>query len=764
MSDVTRHSRWATKVLATFRPRSGGGDPARPILVRRVRTPTILQMEAVECGAAALGMVMAYHGRIVPLEELRSACGVSRDGSKANNVLKAARKYDFDARGYKREPEELRSLPVPMIVHWNFNHFVVLEGFTKGRAFLNDPARGPTSVPEAEFDQAYTGIALIFKKTPAFRRGGESPSLTGALRRRMAGSGSALLFAVLAGLALVIPGLATASFYRVFVDDVLVKGLSEWLKPLLFVMLASASVTALLTWLQQRHLLRFETKLAIDTSSRFFWHVIRLPIDFFNQRYAGEIANRVGINDKVARLLAGEMATTALNILVIAFYGALMIQYDVVLTVVGVGMASLNLVALRYVSRKRVDLNRLLSQDRGKAMGVAMGGLQTIETLKATGSESDFFARWSGHQAKVVNSDQLLQFQTQLLSSVPPTLLTINTAVILGLGGARVIDGVLTMGMLIAFQTLMNSFLSPVNRMVNLGGTLQEVRGDMNRLDDVHKALIDVNADTTVPAAAASAHAAGTAAPAADSPHFADGAKLAGYLELRGVTFGYSALEPPLIEDLSIELRPGSRVALVGGSGSGKSTIAKLACGLYEPWTGEVLFDGRRRSEIPREVMARSFAAVDQDIFLFEGTLRDNLTLWDTTLPEASVVRAAHDASISDDIDSRAGGYDAPAEEGGSNFSGGQRQRLEIARALVADPSILVLDEATSALDPATEKTIDDSLRRRGCTCLIVAHRLSTIRDCDEIIVLHRGRVVQRGIHDDLKAVPGPYADLIASE
>ncbi|MEO8561608.1 MAG: NHLP family bacteriocin export ABC transporter peptidase/permease/ATPase subunit [bacterium] len=758
MTELKSPSRWRTRFLPKFVPIPEEDGKAQPVLVRRVTTPTVLQMEAVECGAAALAMVLAYHGRIVPLEELRAACGVSRDGSKASNMIKAARTYGLDAKGYKREPDELRSMPVPMIVHWNFNHFVVLEGFKQGRAFLNDPSRGPGSVPVDEFDQAYTGIALVFRPSETFTRGGESPSLLGALRRRMAGLGSAVTFAVLAGLALVIPGLVTPTFNRIFVDDILVKGMSEWVKPLLFVMAGAAIVSSVLTWIQQRHLLRFETKLAIDTSSRFFWHVIRLPIDFFSQRYAGEIANRVGINDKVAKLLAGDLATTALNILVIAFYGALMIQYDVLLTVVGVAMASLNLAALRYVSRKRVDLNRLLSQDRGKAMGVAMGGLQTIETLKSTGSESDFFARWSGHQAKVVNGDQQLQFQTQLLSTVPPLLLTINTAVILGLGGTRVIDGVLTMGMLIAFQTLMNSFLTPVNRMVNLGGTLQEVRGDMNRLDDVQQAAIDPYAETS-----SVTTDGGLAAPASALPPLEPGAKLSGYLELRNVTFGYCRLEPPLVTNLSISLRPGSRVALVGGSGSGKSTIAKLACGLYEPWEGEVLFDGRRRADVPRDVMARSFAAVDQDIFLFEGTLRDNLTLWDTTLTEESVGRAAYDASISDDINARAGGYDATTEEGGGNFSGGQRQRLEIARALVTDPSLVVLDEATSALDPATEQAIDDSLRRRGCTCLIVAHRLSTIRDCDEIIVLHRGVVVQRGTHDEMKSVSGPYAALIAS-
>jgi NHLM bacteriocin system ABC transporter peptidase/ATP-binding protein len=715
-----------------------------------VRTPTVLQMEAVECGAAALAMVLAYHKRLVPLEELRAACGVSRDGSKANNVLKAARQYGLTAKGYKKEPDELRRLPVPMIVHWNFNHFLVLEGFRKGRAYLNDPARGPTSVPEAEFDQAYTGVALVFEPGEEFRPGGDRRGLAGALRRRLAASHTALLYALLVGLALVIPGLVAPTFSRVFVDDVLVKGMTAWLRPLLFVMGLCAAVTAGLTWVQQQHLLRFETKLSIDTSGRFFWHVLKLPVDFFNQRYAGEIANRVGLNDKVARLLAGDVASTALNVLVIVFYAALMVQYDVLLTALGVVMASLNIAALRYVSRRRVDLNQQLGQDRGKAMGTAMSGLQTIESLKAGGAEADFFARWAGQQAKVVNAEQQLQLQTQLLSAVPPLLLALSTALILGVGGARVMEGVLTMGMLVTFQALMNSFIAPVNRTVNLGATLQEVRGDMNRLDDVLRAAQD-------PAANAAADAAPPAAGAGT-------AKLTGHLELRGVTFGYNRLDGPLVQGLSLELRPGSRVALVGGSGCGKSTIAKLVCGLYEPWAGEILFDGAPRAEVPRDVMTRSFAAVDQEIFLFEGTVRDNVTLWDATLAEADVVRAAEDAAIHDDITARAHGYGGTAEEGGRNFSGGQRQRLEIARALAVNPTIMVLDEATSALDPATEQLIDDNLRRRGCTCLIVAHRLSTIRDCDEIIVLERGRVIQRGTHEQLSAAAGHYRDLIAAE
>jgi len=727
---------------------------------RRVRTPAIIQMEAVECGAAALAIVLGHHRRFVPLEELRLACGVSRDGSKASNLLKAARKYGLVARGFKKEPSELREMSLPMIVHWNFNHFLVVEGFAAGKVFLNDPASGPKAVSEAEFDEAFTGVVMVFERSEEFRPGGERAGLLRPLSRRLTGMVASVLFAVLAGVALLVPGLVAPTFSKIFVDEVLVKGLSSWLRPLLILMGLTAAVNFGLVALQQHYLLRLESRLSLSTSSKFFWHVLRLPVEFFTQRFAGEIGNRVAINDKIAKLLSGDLATTALNLMVIAMYALLMLQYDVVLSALSVFTGLLNMMALRYVSTKRVVLSQRMLQDRGKLMGTAMGGLQTIETLKASGSESDFFARWSGYQAKVVNAFQELQLTTQLLSAVPPFLLALNTALVLGIGGQRVMDGHLTMGMLVAFQSLMLAFLSPVNRLVTLGGQLQEVKGDMNRLDDVLRAARDPGAQDDV-----------TAEPAGVSPAPADagdaaalGPRLEGYLDLKDVSFGYSRLEPPLISNFNLSLRPGARIALVGGSGSGKSTVAKLVAGLYEPWSGQILFDRRPRAELARPVLIASVAVVDQDISMFEGTIRDNLTMWDKTVPEADLVAAAKDACIHEDVMDRAGGYGAALEEGGRNFSGGQRQRMEIARALTVNPRVLVLDEATSALDPTTEKTIDDNLRRRGCTCLIVAHRLSTIRDCDEIIVLDRGRVVQRGTHVQMAAAGGPYARLIASE
>jgi NHLM bacteriocin system ABC transporter peptidase/ATP-binding protein len=713
---------------------------------RRVQVPTILQMEAVECGAAALAMVLAHFGRRVALEDIRVACGVSRDGSKASNIMRAARGYGLECKGYRKEPKGLRTLRPPMIIHWNFNHFVVVEGFDrKGTAFINDPAEGPRPVSEEDFDNSFTGVVLTFERARDFERSNAAVSLTAGLRRRLAGSHAALAFVILTGLALVVPGLLVPTYSRIFIDDILIHGFVDWTRPLLAIMAATLVFLAILVALQQIHLLRMETRMALATSSRFFWHVLHLPAQFFTQRYAGEIAARVGINDRVAQLLSGDLATTVLGLVTIIFYAALMLAYDGLLTSIVVLTAVFNLLALAFVHRRRSDLSKRLLQDRGKVIGTAMSGLINIESMKATGSESDFFARWSGYYTKAMNAQHELGWSAALLGLVPPLLLSISTALLLGIGGLRVMDGYMSMGMLVAFQALMLAFIAPVNGLVALGGQLHEVRGNMDRLDDVLRSP----AEGLGPAAGPEAGGAPS--------------RLSGHVELKRVSFGYSRLEPALIQDFSVTLKPGSRVALVGGSGCGKSTIARLVTGLYAPWAGVIEFDGIPRAQVPRATLLGSLCTVDQDTCLFEGTIHDNLTMWDPSVPDADLVQAARDACIHDEITARPGGYDGRVEEGGRNFSGGQRQRLEIARALVQNPSILVLDEATSALDPTIEQEIDDALRRRGCTCLIIAHRLSTIRDCDEIVVLDRGAIVQRGTHEKLR-VEGVYAALAAAD
>jgi NHLM bacteriocin system ABC transporter peptidase/ATP-binding protein len=716
---------------------------------KRTKTPTVLQMEYVEDGAACLAMILGYYGRIVPLGELRRECGVTRDGTKPSYVVNAAKKYGLMAKQIHVEPEELHGLPLPMIVLFIFNDFIVLEGIRRGKVYLNDPGSGPRVMSQQEFNETFIREALTFEPGPGFEKGGKKPSVIRALKERFIGAKAALTYVILAGLFLVVPGLVIPTFSKIFVDNILVGKMHDWLGPLLLGMALAGLMRGALTWLQKHYLLRLETKLALSSSARFFLHVFHLPVEFFNQRFGGEIANRVQINDRVAQLLSGDLASNTLAALMVVFYVALMLQYDVLLTLVGVLVVMLNLAALRYFSEKRSNSVSIMLQAQGKGTETLMSGLQMIESVKASGSESDFFSQWTGYQAQAKNTEQELGVSSQLLDAVPPLLSSLNYVATLSLGAIKIMKGQLSMGELIAFQSLMFNFVGPFNQMVDLGGQLQEVRGDMNRLEDVLGNPLDER------------FTGGAERP---QPRMSTEVKLSGQLELRDITFGYSKHEPPLIEAFSLTLRPGARVALVGKSGSGKSTMAKLVTGLNQPWSGEILFDGKPRNVIPRHLLTSSIAMVDQDIFMFEGTVRENLTLWDSTVPESNVMRAAKDADIHETIAERVGGYDSEVAEGCSNFSGGQRQRLEIARALVGDPTVLVLDEATSALDPKTEKTVDDNIRRRGCTCVIIAHRLSTIRDCDEIIVLEGGKVVQRGTHDEMRNVDGPYARLIEED
>ena len=721
---------------------------------KRVKTPTLLQMEAVECGAAALGIILGYYGRIVPLPELRRECGVSRDGSKASNMVKAARAYGLQAKGFKKELQQLQDLRPPYIVFWNFNHFLVVEGWSKQWVYLNDPATGPRTVSLQEFDEGYTGVVLVMEPGTQFHKGGRKPSMILSLWKRLQGATGALIYCVVAGFLLTLVRLAVPVFSQVFVDDILIQGRLHWLRPLLLGMAIAAILQGALTLLRLRYLRRLKIKLAVGMSSRFLWHILRLPVSFYAQRFAGEISNRTSLNDEVANVLSGRLATTAIDAVMVIFYALVMLQYDWVLTAIVVSFAAVNVLTLQQISRQRVDANQRLLQEYGKAAGASIAALQSIETLKASGLESDFFSRWSGYYTKAINSQQELGVANQTFSVLPPLLSALSSMLLLVVGGLRVMDGHLSIGMLVAFQVLMQSFLLPVNNLVNFGTTLQELEGNLIRLDDV----LDNPTARQGEQGGRGAGEQGSREAGEILP------RLQGYVELRNVSFGYSRLEPPLIENFNLSIKPGQRVALVGGSGSGKSTIAKLVSGLYEPWAGEIHFDGLLREQIPHQLLTNSVTMVEQDILLFGGTVRENLTLWDATVPDKNLRRACQDAAIDDVISSMSGGYDAELIEGAANLSGGQRQRLEIARALVNNPSILVMDEATSALDAETEKIINDNLRRRGCTCIIVAHRLSTIRDCDEIIVLERGKVVQRGTHQKLWHLEGVYSWLIRTE
>ncbi|MDR3280647.1 MAG: NHLP family bacteriocin export ABC transporter peptidase/permease/ATPase subunit [Synergistaceae bacterium] len=715
------------------------------IFGRKVKkTPTVLQMEAVECGAAALSMILSYYGRVVPLEELRQECGVNRDGSKASNMLKAARRYGMEAKGNRRTVDDLRKSASPLIIHWNFNHFLVFEGIKGGYAYLNDPAMGHRRVPLEEFNTAFTGISLTITPGVDFKRGGKKYNVSRDVAKKLASEKSALLFIMIVGLLMILPGLASPVFDQIFVDDILSGSYPEWLSNLILAMGISFLLTGSLTFLRAWCLTKWQTKLTLKDSGLFFWHIIRLPISFFQQRFSGEIAMRVSFNESVANTLTSEAATAILDILVALFYLALLIQYSPSLTAIGAAFSVLNIILMRALRKRLVEMSMRLQQDAGKMMGTAVGGIQIIETLKSNGNESDFFARWAGYSAKYSDGTQDIMLASQIMTVMPALFGGINTALIMAIGGFQIMDGIMSAGSFIAFRSLMGSFQQPVTKLVGLSQSLQNTEMQMQRLDDVRRYDIDkINYPDP--------------APKYEGPN-----RLSGLVELKDVTFGYSPLDDPLIANFNLTLKPGKWVALVGGSGSGKSTVARIVSGLYHEWSGKILFDGAGRSEIPKDVIINSLSCVDQEIYLFPGTVRENLSLFDSSIPESDITRAAIDAMIHDDILKQENGYNYRISEGGVNFSGGQRQRLEIARALAMNPSILIFDEATSALDPVTEEAVLTNIRRRGCACLTVAHRLSAFRDCDEIIVLEYGHVVQRGTHDEMMAEDGPYRRLLS--
>jgi NHLM bacteriocin system ABC transporter peptidase/ATP-binding protein len=707
-------------------------------------------MEAVECGAAALGIILSYFGRVVPLAELRQRCGVSRDGSKASNMVKAARMYGLQAKGFSKSIEAAKAIACPFIVFWQFNHFVVVEGFSRDHVYLNDPAMGHRRVTSEEFDEGFTGVVLVMEPGDAFKRGGRQPSAAAGLWRRMRGNLQALLLIAAAGFLSVLPGLAIPTMAAVYLDSVVIEGRYDWFRPLIIAMIATLALKLVLQAVQQTYIRRLRLGLIARMNSQFFWHLLRLPAGFYTQRFPGEIVNRMELNYKLAQVVAGPLASTTIDLLTMVIYGVVLLMFNVPLTLIATALAVFNLLYLRRIGKRRIESNMRYSQTTGKLDGFTIAGIQSIETMKASGMEDDFFTKWMGYYAKSSNAGQELQKSSQLVEIIPPSVDMVTSVLILIIGGYYVIHGQMTIGTLVAFQGLMTSYLAPVASITKLGSTLQELRGDLIRLDDV-LANPKVDDGQTANADQPASHITATSSKL----------RLEGELELKDVTFGYSPLEPPLIEGLSFRVRPGERVALVGGSGSGKSTIARLICGLYEPWSGEIMLDGYPRRTWPEHILSQSLGMVEQQIMLFEGTVRDNLTLWDKTISDHALERAAQDANIDDVIRDLPGTFSAELNEGGTNLSGGQRQRLEIARALVCDPAVLVLDEATSALDSETEAIIDANFRRRGCSCVIVAHRLSTIRDCNEIIVLDRGKVVERGTHEQLWQAGGHYAALL---
>ncbi len=711
----------------------------------RVKVPVVLQMEATECGAASLAMVLAHYGLWLPLEQLRKECGVNRDGSKASNVLRASRKLGCEAVGYRIMPEKLREEEFPLIIHWEFNHFVVLEGIKGDTVYLNDPGVGRRTVKWADFKGSYTGIALNIRPGPNFKPSGHRYSVVKDIKNKLWEDKWAVLFVILIGLGLLVCQLASPVMSQIFLDDILTGKHKDWMTNLMLAMAICFLFNGILSFLRAWCLTRWQEKITLSDSASFFWHLLKLPMEFFQQRFAGEIASRASFAESIAAVLSNQAATCLLDFAMAVFFLFLLYEYSPSLTFIGVSFCLIDLGVFLYLRRRLTDLTMRMQQESGKAYGNSMNGLQMIETIKANGNEGDFFAKVAGFHAKVLDTSQRITLLSQTTNMIPMLLSGVNGALIMTIGGFSIMEGAMTAGIFMAFQSLMSNFQSPFNNMVSLGQTLQTTEMQMQRLNDVRRYEID---KLNYPE---------------KEPEF-EGTALKGNLELRNISFGYSALAAPLLQNINLTVEPGRWVAVVGASGSGKSTLGKVVTGLYEQWGGDVLLDGVPRSEIPRKVIVNSLSSVDQEVFLMSGTVRENISMFDSSIRIDDVIQAAKDACIHQDILKLNGSYDAKVEEGGYNFSGGQRQRLEIARALACNPSLLILDEATSSLDPLTEEDIMKNIRRRGCACFIIAHRLSTIRDCDEIIVLHRGQIVERGPHQKLMEAKGFYYRLIMEQ
>lgn len=714
----------------------------RPKIKRTwVKTPTVYQMESTECGAASLSMILGYYGCFVPMEQLRIDTGISRDGCNALNILKAARKYGMTCKGYSKPVKDLETIHAPAIIHWNFNHFVVFEGYKDGHPYINDPAAGRRKLRAEELENCFTGVVLTFEPNNEFKKNKKPGSFSGFVRERLKGQESALAALVISGLLLVVPGIVIPVFSQIFVDHVLMSGSSKWLGTLLLAMAGTVLFQSLFTLYRGKILIRLQAKMALISDHKFLSKLFRLPIAFFDQRYAGDLSQRVQNNNNVSDFLAGELAETLLNIFVAGFYLILMFIYSPLLTFIGLTGVAASLLLCHVLSKQFMNHAMKVQQDFAKTVGVCYSGIAASETLKASGAENEYVSRILGHIARNTKSDQKLGRIQEVLVAVPQTITIVMSILILIVGGTMVIGGALTAGMLVAFNQLLSAITAPINKLLTFVSRIHTIKADMHRVEDIQKYEM---------------------APRYLKTEFAlTDEKLSGDVEFVDVSFGYSLLAKPLIEDFDFHVQTGRSVALVGASGCGKSTITKILSGLYEPWEGEVLVDGVPLKDVSPDTVFSSIATVNQNITIFSGSVWDNLTLWNKSVMEQDVIRAAKDACLHDAISKLPGAYDYKLDENGQNLSGGQRQRLEIARALVTNPSILILDEATSALDPIVEKEVMDNIKRRGCTCVIVAHRLSTIRDCDEIIVMENGHIVQRGTHEELIKEDNLYRRLI---
>ena len=578
-----------------------------------VKVPVVMQLEVLECGAASLTMIMHYYRKFIPLEQARVDCGVSRDGANAKNIILAARNYGMEAKAWRVDPEDLIAEgPFPCIIHWGFNHFVVLCGFHRGKAVLNDPARGRVEVSMEEFDREYTGVMLTVEPGPDFEPAGKRKTVFSYAKERLEGTSSAVIFVVLTTTISSLMGIISAVFSRVFLDRLLSGSNPEWLNPFIIGMSAFAIVYIVVLWIATVYSLRIQGKLEAVGSSKYLWKVLRLPMQFFSQRMASDIADRQSTNASIAGSLVNTFAPLALNALMMVFYLIAMLKYSAPLTAVGILAIALNMGMSFIVSPKRVNLTRVQMRDNAKLSSATASNIRMIETIKASGAEKGVFGRWAGFQASVNTQQHKYNWVNTLLGSVPSLVTSLTNMAVLGAGVYLVLHGNFTVGMVMAFQGFMSSFMSPANSLIQAGQSFQEMITQMERVDDVMSYPTDPYLE--------------------ERPKTDEYRKLTGNIEMKDIVFGYAPLGDPLITDFSLSVKPGQKIALVGRSGCGKSTLAKLLSGLYQPWSGSITFDGHPISEIDRNVFIGSVSVIDQNVTLFEDTIAANIKMWDTSI------------------------------------------------------------------------------------------------------------------------------------